>query len=278
MGVIRADLHSHTTCSDGFTPPRELVREARAAGLDVLAVTDHDSVEALPECLDEAKSAGLRVLPGIEMSSIFEGKDIHVLGFGLDHAAKELRDVLSSLHEKRRARVFKICEKLATLGVSLDPKTVLDEAGGKSVGRRHVARAMVKKGIVASIDEAFSKFLGADSPANVPAGEMTPAEAASLIRRFGGLAVLAHPGFLEDAVQVERVLDSAPVIRGIEVYHRYRSSTKHRIYLEMARRRNLLVTGGSDFHGDRNPRNAALGSMIYPSVHWKDFEKRLVAH
>src|SRR5438552_934593 len=144
--MVKADLHSHTTCSDGFTPPRELIREARAAGLDVLAVTDHDTVEALPECLDEAGSAGLRILPGIEMSSLFEGKDVHILGYGIDHAAKELLATLSSLHEKRRQRVHAICQKLGGLGVAVDPKEVLDEAGGKSVGRRHVARAMVKKG------------------------------------------------------------------------------------------------------------------------------------
>ena len=275
--MVRADLHSHTTCSDGFTPPRELVREAKSAGLDVLAVTDHDSVEALPECLDEARSAGLRLLPGIEMSSRFEGKDVHVLGYGLDPSAKELLAVLSSLPARRRERVHAICAKLAALGVTLDAKEVLEEAGGKSVGRRHVARAMVKKGIVPSINEAFNKYLGTDSPANVPAGEMTPGEAAALIVRFGGLAVLAHPGFLDAASVAERVLDAAPLIRGIEVFHRYRSKTTHLAYLDAARRRNLLVTGGSDFHGDRSPRNAALGSMIYPSAYWKDFEKRLNA-
>lgn len=217
------------------------------------------------------------MLPGIEMSSLFEGRDVHVLGYGIDPAAKELLAVLCALHGKRRERVGAICGKLAGLGVDLDPKAVLDEAGGKSVGRRHVARALVKKGIVRSIDEAFSRFLGNDSPACVPAGEMTPAEAAAFIVRFGGLAVLAHPGFLDDDPRAERILDSAPLIRGIEVFHRYRSATRHLGFLAMARRRALVVTGGSDYHGDRNPRNAALGSMIYPAAHWKDFEKRLSA-
>jgi len=211
------------------------------------------------------------------MSSLFEGKDVHVLGYGIDPSAKGLLAVLSSLHVKRGERVHAICAKLAALGVAVEAKAVLDEAGGKSVGRRHVARAMVKKGVVRSIDEAFSKYLGNDSPANVPAGEMTPAEAADLIVRAGGLAVLAHPGFLDDGAVAERILDAAPRIRGIEVFHRYRSKTTHLAYLAAARRRDLLVTGGSDFHGDRNPRNAGLGSMIYPSAHWKDFEKRLNA-
>jgi predicted metal-dependent phosphoesterase TrpH len=273
-----ADLHSHTTCSDGYTPPRELVRLAKASGVHVLAVTDHDTVEAVPECLDEARSAGVRVLPGIEMSALFEGADVHVLGYGIDHTAADLLKALGALHEKRQARVHAICGKLAGLGVTVDPKDVLEEAAGKSVGRRHVARVMVKKGIVPSLQEAFNRYLGNDSPANVPAGEMSPAEAASLITRHGGLAVMAHPGFLDDDAKVERVLDSAPGIRGVEVYHRYRSPARHLRYLAIARRRDLLVTGGSDFHGDRNPRNAALGSMIYPAAHWKDFEKRLRAH
>jgi len=244
----------------------------------VLAVTDHDTVEAVPECLEEAKAAGLRVLSGIEMSALFEGSDIHVLGIGVDHRAPALLSTLAGLHEKRRTRVTAICDKLRGLGVALDPKEVLAEAGGKSVGRRHVARALVKKGLVKTLNEAFDRYIANDSPANVPAGEMTPAEAAEFIVRHGGLAVLAHPGFLEEDAKVARVLDSAPRIRGIEVFHRYRSANRHLRYLAMARQRDLLVTGGSDFHGDRDPRNAGLGSMIYPSAHWKDFEKRLPAH
>lgn len=273
-----ADLHSHTTASDGYTAPRDLVRLAKAAGVQVLSVTDHDTVEALPECLDEARAQGLRLLPGIEMSALFEGSDVHVLGYGIDHQAPELLKTLGALHEKRRSRVVAICDKLKALGVPLDPKEVLEEAGGRSVGRRHVARAMVKKGLVPTLQDAFNRFLANDSPANVPAGEMSPAEAAALILRYGGLAVLAHPGFIEDDAKVERILDQAPGIRGMEVFHRYRSKERHLRYLATARRRDLLVTGGSDFHGDRNPRNAGLGSMIYPSGHWKDFEKRLTAH
>jgi predicted metal-dependent phosphoesterase TrpH len=171
-----------------------------------------------------------------------------------------------------------ICERLRGLGVRLDSEAVLAEAGGKSVGRRHVARALVKQGVVQTLNQAFDRYLAHDSPANVPAGEMTPREASAFIVRHGGVAVLAHPGFLKEDAAVVRVLDSAPLIRGIEVFHRYGSPTRHLRYLAVARQRGLLVTGGSDFHGDRDPRNAGLGSMIYPSLYWKDFEKRLAAH
>jgi len=265
------DLHTHTTCSDGRTPPRELIRLAKQAGVDVIAVTDHDSVEALPECVDEGRKLGVRVLPGIEMSSRFEGHDVHVLGLGIDYTSPSLLSRLSELHEGRRVRVGKICEKLAGLGVALEPAEVLKEAGGKSVGRRHVARAMVQKGLVRTINEAFDKYLGQNSPANVPANEMTPTDAARLILGHRGLPSLAHPGFLDDDAVVERILDSSP-IRAIEVFHRYRSSTKHLRYLDLARRRQLRVTGGSDFHGDDHPKNGSLAAYTCPPAFWKELE------
>jgi predicted metal-dependent phosphoesterase TrpH len=208
------------------------------------------------------------------MSSVFRGEDVHVLGYGIDHRDAGLRAALADLQERRRRRVGVICGKLAALGVALEPADVLREAGGKSVGRRHVARALLRKGHVRSIEEAFARYLGTDSPAHVPAHEMTPREAARLIGRHGGVPVFAHPGFLDDDALVEEVLDAAP-LRGIEVFHRYDSPTKHLAYLEMARRRNLHVTGGSDFHGDDSPRNAALGGCTCPAEYWKDLEKNL---
>ena len=199
---------------------------------------------------------------------------MHILGFGLDWQAKPLVDRLASMQEDRRSRVKEICSRLADEGVSLDPEDVFKESGGVTVGRKHVARALHRKGLVRSVDDAFRKFLGADGPANVPAGGLSTAEAAGLIAEYGGIPVLAHPGFLDDDSKVEAILNGAP-IRGIEVFHRYRSSTKHLVYLEMARRRNLLITGGSDFHGDDGPRNAPLGSHLCPAVHWKALERRL---
>lgn len=242
--------------------------------MDVLAVTDHDTVEALSECQDEGLKSGVRVIPGIEMSSRFEGHDVHILGLGIDPSAPALLRALEGLHRSRRERVDLICSKLAEGGLRLDPASVLAEAGGKSIGRPHVARAMVKQGLVGSVGEAFSRHLAAGSPAYVPAHEMTPLQASRLIADHGGLPVLAHPGFLDDDGAVERVLDSAP-IRGIEVFHRYRSKMKHLRYLGIARRRNLLVSGGSDFHGDEHPHNGGLGQHPCPPEHWKEIERCL---
>jgi hypothetical protein len=271
----RVDLHAHTTRSDGATPPRDLVRLAREAGVDVLAVTDHDTTEAVEEALDAGKELGVRVVPGIEMSSRFEGRDVHLLGIGIDHRSPELQAGLAELHRQRRERVVRICGKLAELGRALDPAQVLAQAGGKSVGRKHVARAMVKAGLVATVDEAFDRYLAEGSPANVPANELSARDAARLIARHRGVAVLAHPGFFDDDALVERLLDDAPLVRGIEVYHRYDSPRKHLRYLGIAHRRHLLVTGGSDFHGDEHPHNAGLGGFVTPPERWKDLENRL---
>lgn len=271
---LTVDLHSHTTRSDGRVAPRDLIRLAKAQGVHILAVTDHDTVEAIPDCLEEGRAQGVRVIAGIEMSSRFEGQDVHVLGYGIDHTAPALLARLGELHESRRVRVGKICEKLRALGVALEPAEVMSEAGGKSVGRKHVARALLKKGLVQSLDDAFTRFLGQGSGANVPANDLAPADAARIILDYGGVPSLAHPGFLEDPGLADRILDAAP-IRAIEVFHRYRSSTRHLRYLDLARRRNLGVTGGSDFHGDEHPNNGSLGSYTCPPAYWKEFEVRL---
>jgi predicted metal-dependent phosphoesterase TrpH len=271
---LKVDLHSHTTASDGATPPRELVRLAKAAGVDVLAVTDHDTVDGVGECLEEAKAVGIRVLPGIEMSSRFEGRDVHVLGLGIDWRAPELLAVLEGIKAKRRERVDRICAALNGMGLALKPEDVHAEAKGKSVGRKHVARAVVKKGWASSDQEVFEKWLG---KIDLPVHELPPQEAATLIRRHGGVAALAHPGFFDDDARVERILDAAPSIRGIEVWHRYASPRKHLRYLDVARRRNLRTTGGSDFHGDAHPNNAGVGAYTTPAECWKSLESGILA-
>jgi predicted metal-dependent phosphoesterase TrpH len=267
---MKVDLHSHTTASDGNTPPRDLVRLAKAAGVDVLAVTDHDTVDAIPECLEEAKAVGIRVVPGIEMSALFEGEGVHVLGLGIDWRSSRLGAVLDGIKARRRERVDLICAALGKAGAALSPEEVLAEARGKSVGRKHVARALVKKGLVRSEAEAFHRWLGTGGPADVRVHEMPPQEAATLIREHGGVAVLAHPGFFDDDARVERILDAAPAIRGIEVWHRYDAPRKHLRYLEVARRRDLRATGGSDYHGDEHRHNGGLGAFLTPWECWKN--------
>src|SRR5262245_50031779 len=217
---MKVDLHSHTTCSDGRNSPEELARLARAAGIDVLAVTDHDTLDGIAPAEEEGRRLGLRVVAGVEMSSQFEGRDVHVLGIGIDPANRQPDAQPEAMRAARRVRVGKICDALARAGVALDPDAVLAEAGGKSVGRKHVARAMVKRGLVPDEQAAFEKYLGEGGPAHVPSTEIAPSTAASFIRRAGGLPVLAHPHFFEDDEFVRRILDSTR-FAGIEAYHRY---------------------------------------------------------
>src|SRR5688500_18444995 len=186
---MKVDLHSHTTCSDGRDAPAELARKARAAGIDVLAVTDHDNLDGIAPAAEEGRRIGLRVVPGVEMSSQFEGRDVHVLGIGLDPANRALNDQLESMRQARRTRVAKICEALARQGVTLDPAAVRAEAGGKSVGRKHVARALVKHGLVPDQATAFEWFLAEGMPAHIPSTEITPSRAAGFIRGAGGQPV-----------------------------------------------------------------------------------------
>ncbi len=267
---MKVDLHSHTTCSDGRTPPVELVRLAKAAGLDALAVTDHDTTDGLDEAAAEGSRVGVRVVPGIEVSSIAEGQDVHILGIGVDRSRAAFQEALTKLKASRRARVDRICAALAAQGLALSPEEVLARAGGKSVGRKHVAKAMVGKGLVRSIEEAFAKYLSPGMPAHVPANELSPADAGRLVRSAGGVPVLAHPGFLRDDALVERILDESGA-RGIEVYRAYESPEMHGPYREMARRRDLVATGGSDFHGDEP--EARLGLFVTPPEEWRRLER-----
>src|SRR5688572_21113908 len=179
---MKVDLHSHTTCSDGRDAPAELARKARAAGIDVLAVTDHDTLDGIAPAAEEGRRIGLKVIPAVEMSSQFEGRDVHVLGIGIDPANRALNAQLERMREARRERVVKICAALAKQGLPLDAADVLAEAKGKSVGRKHVARALVKRGLVPNEATVFEWFLGEGAPAHIPSTEIPPSIVASHIR------------------------------------------------------------------------------------------------
>lgn len=271
---MKVDLHSHTTCSDGRDEPAGLARKARAAGIDVLAVTDHDTLDGIAPAAREGRKIGLRVVAGLEMSSQAEGRDVHVLGIGVDPGHEALRAQLAAMRRARKVRVRRICAALAKAGVPLEPEDVLAEAGGKSVGRKHVARALVRRGLVPNEGIAFEQYLGEGAPAHVASTELSPAQAASFIRRAGGLPVLAHPHFFGDDAFVRRLLDST-LFAGIEAHHRFERPRKYLAYLAIARERNLLVTGGSDYHGDDHPRNAGIGEFLTPPDQWALIERRI---
>uniref|UniRef100_A0A832MJM1 PHP domain-containing protein n=1 Tax=Eiseniibacteriota bacterium TaxID=2212470 RepID=A0A832MJM1_UNCEI len=258
-GVRRVDLHTHTTFSDGALDPEALVALAVERGLAALAVTDHDSVEALPRARAAAPST-LEIVPGIEVSTTAAGLDLHVLGYYVDPEHAGLRARLERFRGERVARAEAILARLADLGHAVARDEVLALAGHGVVGRPHVAQALVRAGHVATVDEAFRRFLAPHGAAYVPRPAFRPEEAIALIHGAGGVSVLAHPGAALGDTLAERLV--AAGLRGVEVWHPQHAAPAMRRWRAFAARFGLIATGGSDFHGPG--RGAALGDLPVP--------------
>ncbi len=193
MKTGRVDLHLHSTASDGLLTPSEVVRSALEAGLVAIALTDHDTVAGVEEAQRAAQGTGLEVIPGVEINSEGEWGDLHFLGYYVDPHDRFLRERLEAMREARLGRARKMVRKLAQMGMPLDWEEVRALAGGESVGRPHIARALLQRGYIASTQEAFDRYIGNDGPAYVPRLRLTPPEVIEAIHRAGGVAVLAHP-------------------------------------------------------------------------------------
>lgn len=268
------DLHTHTTASDGTYTPAELVGEAVRRGVRVLAVTDHDSVDAVVPALVAARShPPLEIVPGIEINTDEPGGEIHVLGYFLDHGAGWLLELLREFREERAARVHRIAERLAALGHPIDAQEVLALVQEGSAGRPHVAQVMVRRGYVGTVREAFDRFLGAGKPAYVPHRKLTAREACEIIRRAGGLAVVAHPGFHQDPASMIRGLAAMGLLDGVECYYAEHTPEQVAQFLGLCRELGLVPTGGSDFHGPR-VRAATLGQPAVPWEAWEALRRR----
>jgi len=268
------DLHSHTTASDGTLAPRELVRLAARHGVRVLAVTDHDSTSGVREAIDEARSlASLEIVPGLEINCDVPGAEIHVLGYCVDWEAPWFQEFLGAQREERRQRVYRIAERLAELGMPIEPDAVFALVKEGSAGRPHVAQAMVDRGYVKSIREAFDRYLSLNGPANVPRRRLTPAEAVRIIRRARGVPVLAHPGLANRDELIPELVDAG--LLGIEAFYPEHSSGQITMYREMCARLGLVATGGSDFHGPRVGGVKHPGVQPVPESAWAELRRRL---
>lgn len=259
----RVDLHMHTTHSDGTFPPRELVRHAKEKGLTCISVTDHDTMSSFEECADEAKKAGIELIPGIEISAQFEPGTLHILGFFLDQNQPELRATLESIQKARRERNPQIIEKLNRLGIDVTLEEVKAASGGKQIGRPHFAKVLFKKGVVKTMDEAFEKYLGKGKSAYIDKRRLSSRDSIQRIREAGGIAVIAHPKQMkldEKSLtkEFERLVDEG--LGGIEAYNSCQNPKEAEQYKRLAKRFNLFVTGGSDFHGANKP-DVTLGSI-----------------
>jgi hypothetical protein len=238
------------------------VQLARDSGLSFLAVTDHDTMSGVAEAQAAAATAELEVIPGVEISSEGSWGDLHLLGLYVDAANPHLEERLRAMRESRLGRAQRMVERLTQLGVAIDWEDVQALAGGQSVGRPHVARALVNRGQVSSIEEAFNRYIGREGPAYVPRLRMTPREVIDAIRQAGGVAVLAHPAHSKAVNRVEEFVSYG--LQGLEVYYPKHSPDDVSALLDLCQRYNLLATGGSDFHGPHHGEGASLGSVNVP--------------
>ncbi len=279
---MTVDLHTHTTISDGKLDPRDLVRAAARAGITVLAVTDHDTTEAMEDCLDEGRKLGIRVVPGIEISSYTHDrtqgnreKNVHVLAY---FAPERLEAIYEWQTERRRARDERLDRMLARLDEIGAPVRREDVVGPspdprRSIGRAHVARALVARGHCADQREAFDRFLGTGKPAYIDYPRPGASEVCALVRRLAGIAVVAHPGLDDLDPCLELLKESG--IGGVEVFHPDHSQETMQRFLARTRELDLLATGGSDFHAGQKSEGGALGSVSLGREHWLRLEEAL---
>ena len=258
------DLHMHTTASDGTLSPAELVRVLAATTLRLVAITDHDSLEGIAEAKRElANHPQLTLIPGIEISSDDGDSEVHVLGYHMDETDRDLHEVLSAFRKSREGRGELMVARLNEMGFDITWERVVEIAQGGAIARPHVARALMEKGYVSEISEAFDKYIGRGMSAHIEREKMTPVEAVQLIRRFGGVPVLAHPTFTVNPPALVASLAEAG-LAGMEVYYKNYAPDVVAELKALADRHNLLALGGSDYHASGQSDEVAPGLVGPP--------------
>ena len=259
--MLQADLHIHTTASDGVFTPSKVVLRAKQKGVQLLAITDHDTVEGLTEACDCAQAQGIQLIPGVELSAGGQA-EVHVLGYGVSAKNARLCKFLSDMQNERLHRAATILEHLKKLNMPLNMDEITDETNS-ALGRPLIARAMVNRGYVHSVQQAFDQYLNQGRPAYVARKKLDVADAVTLLKEVGAVPVLAHPSLIRMAAAdlknaVHDWLDAG--LMGVEIYHPAMTQYDRMYWLSFARKHDLLVTGGSDFHaiGDKH---ADIGDM-----------------
>lgn len=271
--VYPIDLHTHSTASDGRLSPEELVAYGAAQGIEVLSLTDHDSVGGIDAAWSEAKQVGIEFIPGIELSTALSEGECHILGYFLDHSSPTLLRTLVRVQASRRERGRRMVEQLRALGVPVSWELVQEVAGEGTITRTHIAEALLNVGAVGTRQQAFERYIGRGGPAYVPRYKLSPEEAIALIRETHGVPVLAHPTFVDPHRDwgtdqprfpawpfLERLREAG--LLGLEAYYGEYSADLAARLADLAKRYGLIRTGGSDFHGDAE--TPALGSVAVP--------------
>jgi predicted metal-dependent phosphoesterase TrpH len=269
------DLHLHTLASDGRSTPEELVAHAAAAGLTTIAVTDHDTMSAVPAARAAAEKAGVRVVPGIEITAVQDERDVHILGYFMSPDNAELTEFLEGQRADRRRRIAEILDRLEALGVPVSGAGLVDNAAvasGRALGRPLVARALIDAGHADDMADAFERYLAHGRPAFVPRRGAAPGDVITLVARAGGLTSFAHPG---KAGLDGLIPDLARAgLSALEAFHPDHAKEDVERYRRLARDLNLAMTGGSDYHGPGTGRVDALGRVVLPPEHFAGFEAR----
>jgi len=255
----KADLHLHSTYSDGALSPYELVKKAKAAGLEIISITDHDSVGALDEAIEIGKEFDVEVIPGVELSATLDDLEVHILGYFFDYHDKTLLESLAVFREKRLRRAERIVDKLNRMNIPIKIESVLANAAGNSIGRPHIASVLVSEGHAESFHQAFNKYIGNGRPAYERKEEFSPEDTAALIAAAGGLSFLAHPGRALSELLLERLIKSG--LDGIEVTHPSHTPDLVRYYRGIVNEYFLIECGGSDFHGGLKDDEHLLGRI-----------------
>ncbi len=259
--MARIDLHMHSNASDGTFTPDEVARMVAGNGVEVFSLTDHDTLDGLPAAASCASRFGLRLITGVELSVSEEGMDVHLLAYGFDETDPALAAAVRRYRDGRRERARKILSRLKGLGIRISLEEVEGIASGGALGRPHVAEALLRGGHVESFNEAFQRYLGHHGPAYVPKPKVTLEEASMIVREAGGVTILAHPGTLNRDHLIpswaRRGLD------GIEVWHSKHDAIAVERYRGYAHLHGLLMTGGTDYHGERTP-GIVIGSVAVP--------------
>lgn len=277
----RADLHNHTTASDGTLPPLEQVKWAAEQGLAAVAITDHDTIAGWDEAMAAGRSLGIEIVPGCELSTEVGKTEVHILAYYFDRTDPDMVALLERMRGGRVARARECVAKLHSLGFTQVSLERVLELGGETVGRPHIAAALQEAGVVRSKEEAFDRFLAMGKAAYMPRPKLTPEEAIEAIKGAGGVPVIAHPGLIRDDNWVRHFIQVGAL--GIEAYHTDHSDNQRQFYARWAHDAGLICTGGTDSHGPRGMRTVVPGSVNVSmdvvaalkaaSTHWQETQQ-----
>lgn len=259
--IKKADLHIHTNFSDGTFSPQEVVEKAKNAGLAAIAITDHDCVDGISPAEEAGEKSGIEIIPGVELTVEERDNEIHILGYFIDYKDAAFRKFLENLRKERKERTLKIVSKLRDLGIDITIEDILKMAGRGAIGRLHIAHCLREKGYIHNIYDAFIKYLGEGKPAYIKRKRLSPEEAIEIIEKLGGVSVIAHPHSIKSEEIVEDLIKMG--IEGLEVFHSDHSKRTSSHFLKLAKKYNLLTTGGSDCHGLRKER-VLIGTVKIP--------------